>query len=583
MGAQWLLKLLLAGSLQATVTAASASASVKLHWAPCASNTALDCATLTVPLEYADPDNGALAHVPIAKYNATVPKSQRKGSLLTNPGGPGSSGIDFLANGAGEGISNVTGGFYDIVSWDPRGVGDARPLLQCWDTAGEEYAASDSVSAAAEIEYSLFRNQSYMPDFYNAIAEYDASVAEIAVACAEHNSSALYTSSAAYTVRDMAAIADVLQGRENATLNYWGFSYGTILGAEFVQTFPERVGRVVFDGVFDPEANAKPYTSQLPHDEVSVKDAIDDLVTFCADAGIDGCALNQGSRNSSVADLRSRIAKLQASLYESPIEVSDGTWSVTVGMFSFFMYSFLKLPTTWPAVASAVSDLETGDPDLFASLLTDATTSTVNESAPDTGSMAGWPLQCNDNAPSNHTNLTNVARQILDISLMEETPWLNADLSTLSFCRNFPNTRPRVQNLGASRLINGETNDILTSRNTSVLIVNALHDAATPVSSAHTLHNWLPTSSQLVMRRGPGHTTISLGSLGLVQTIRDYFLDGVVPPSREVHDLSQVVFPPGVDATSTTPNPVFNGTYGEAERMLLDATYQTLLAFLSLP
>ncbi|KAL4936392.1 hypothetical protein BDV06DRAFT_233437 [Aspergillus oleicola] len=555
----------------------------KLSWSPCNSNAALDCATLTVPLEYADPDNGALAHVPIARYNATVPKSQRKGSLLTNPGGPGSSGIDFLANGAAEGISNVTGGYYDIVSWDPRGVGSALPLLQCWDTALEETRASDSVSAAAEIEYSQFRNASYMPEYYAAIRNYDDSVAEIAVACADHNSSALFTSSAAYVVRDMAAIVDALEGRENATLNYWGFSYGTILGAEFIQTFPERVGRIVFDGVFDPNANAKPYTSQLPHDEVSVREAINDFVAFCANAGTDACAFNDGPKNSSATDLTKRLANLQASIYENPVVVSDGSWSITVGIFSFFMYSFLKLPTTWPAVASAVGDLEKGDSDLFSSLLTGATTVTINESSPDSGSMAGWPIQCTDNSPSNFTKLTDVADLVLDVSLAEETPWLNADLSTLSFCRNFPDYRPLVRNVGATRLKSGETDAVLAKHNTSVLIVNALHDAATPESSAHTLHNWLPTSSQLVTRRGPGHTTISIASLGLVQTIRDYYIDGALPSSAEVHDLSQVVFSSGIDQTSVTPDPVFNGTYSESERTLLEATYQTLLAFLSLP
>ncbi|KAL4953880.1 Alpha/Beta hydrolase protein [Aspergillus filifer] len=555
----------------------------KLNWSPCDSNTKLDCATLSVPLEYADPDNGALAYVPVARYNATVPKNQRKGSLLTNPGGPGSSGIDFLANGAAEGISNVTGGYYDIVSWDPRGVGSALPLLQCWDTAGEETRASDSVSAAAEIEYSQFRNASYMPEYYAALQDYDDSVAEIAVACAHHNSSALYTSSAAYVVRDMATIVDALEGRKNATLNYWGFSYGTILGAEFIQTFPERVGRIVFDGVFDPDANAKPYTSQLPHDQVNVREAINDFVAFCADAGPNGCAFNGGAKNSSAPNLTKRLASLQASLYENPVVVSDGSWSITVGMFSFFMYSFLKLPTTWPAVASAVSDLEKGNSDLFSSLLTGATSVTINESAPDTGSMAGWPIQCTDNAPSNFTTLTDVADLVLDISLIEETPWLNADLSTLSFCRNFPNYRPLVHNNGASKLQSGETNAALTKRNTSVLIVNAFHDAATPASSAHTLHNWLSTSSQLVLRRGPGHTTISVASLGLVQTIRDYFIDGILPDSKQIHDLSQRVFSSGIDQTSVTPDPVFNGTYSDLEMALLNATYETLLAFLSLP
>jgi hypothetical protein len=282
--------------------------------------------------------------------------------------------------------------------------------------------------------------------------------------------------------------------------------------------------------------------------------------------------------------ITTRLANLQESLYHNSLPAPDGTWSITAGIFSFFMYSYLKLPPTWPIVTSAVRALETGDAGPFATLLTAATTTSVtNESAPATGSLAGWPIQCTDNAPSNQTRLREVGKLILDVSLAEETPWLNADLSTLAFCRNFPNERPLVPNLGASKLISGETNAILSGRNRSIMIVNALHDPTTPVSSAARLHEWLATSSQLVTRRGPGHTTISLGSFGLVQAIRDYFLDGTLPAEPEVHDISQIVFPGGDAAQSANPDPVFNETLSQGDRALLEATYKVFLAFMGLP
>ncbi|KAL4736039.1 hypothetical protein BDV11DRAFT_194745 [Aspergillus similis] len=388
----------------------------------------------------------------------------------------------------------------------------------------------------------------------------------------------------------MVAIVDALGGT-NASVNYWGFSYGTIYGAEFIQTFPQRVGRFVFDGVFNPEANAERYASQLPNDQLYVADAIADLASLCEAAGKEACALTSASAGSSAretstnnsANIAERLANLQASLFENPVSVSDGSWSITVGMFSFFMYSFLKLPTAWPAVASAVKALEEGNADPMGELLTGATEITVNTSGPDTGSMAGWPIQCTDNAPSNGTSIAEVADLVLDISLRERTPWLNADLSTLSFCRNFPNTRPRVRNLGASSLANLQTNALLTARNTSALIVNGLHDPTTPVTSAQTLHRWLPTSSQLVTRKGPGHTTISLASLGLTQAIRGYLINGTVAESVQVHDFNQVVFSKEISAETITPEPVFNGTYSEEERRLLEATHRVYLAFISLP
>ncbi|KAI9368231.1 hypothetical protein BJX61DRAFT_550590 [Aspergillus egyptiacus] len=578
MSSPWPIKLSLLGCLIAPTVAT-------LHWSPCSSNPVLDCATLTVPLEYAEPHNGAVAHIPLARYKATVPLSERKGSILTNPGGAGSSGINFLSQGAGEGISTISGGFYDVVSWDPRGVGAARPLLQCHRTLGEEMNAT--VPTAAEVEYFQYRNQSYMPTFHKGIQEYDSAVGEIADDCVQYNSSALYTSSTAYVARDMIAIADAVEEKPNATVNYWGFSYGTILGTEFIQTFPERVGKVVLDGIFDAEANSHPYTSQLPNDQLSVPQALHDLVTYCVHAGPAGCALLNapGSRNTTADQLKTRLFNLQKSLYRQRLPVPDGSWSITSAAYSFFMYSFLKLPVAWPVAIRAISRLERGDPTLFASLMTGATgsTATTNTSAPATGALAGWPIQCTDNAPSSHISVSSVARLVLDISLSEQTPWLNAGLSTLAFCRNFPDTRPRVPNLGASKLTSLDTDAALTAHNASVLIVNPLHDPMTPADSAQRLHEWLPTSSQLLLRRGPGHTTLALASLGLAQAIQDYWLDGTVPATEEVYDLSQVVFGPGIQANTTTPEPVFNGSLTQAERALLEATYLNYLGFVALP
>ncbi|KAJ5448116.1 hypothetical protein N7445_002937 [Penicillium cf. griseofulvum] len=540
---------LLAGCLSASTAFAS------LQWSPCSSNPALDCTTLRVPLEYAEPSNQRSASIPLVRYKATVATSQRKGSLLTNPGGPGVSGASFALNGAGEAISNITGGFYDIIGWDPRGVGSAQPVLQCFASAGEEYEASNELPTAAEVAYSQFSNQSYMPSYNAAMQEFDSKTAQLAAACASYNSTALYTSSTAYVVRDMAAIVDALDGKD-AHLNYWGLSYGTIFGVEFIQTYPERAGKIVLDGVFDATANAETYVAQLPNDQLSVRDTINDMVSFCEQAGAAGCALNIPPAKVT-ANLTTRLANLQDSLYEHPIAVSQG-FSITVGIFSSFMWFFSRVPTTWPLISSVPPG---------------------NPSAPDTGSLAEWPLQCVDNAPSSGITLAEVAALVLNVSLSEDTPWLNADVTSLSFCRHFPDIRPRIPNLGASKLSNA--NSILTQRNATVLIVNGENDPVTPLASAERLQSQLPTASRLVTRRGPGHTTVSVASLGLVKTIRTYFIDGTRPTSA-AYDLSQLVFSSAIDAGTLAPAPVFNGTYSDAELTLLNSTYNILLAYFGL-
>ncbi|KAJ5446374.1 hypothetical protein N7491_002456 [Penicillium cf. griseofulvum] len=535
---------LLAGCLSASTAFAS------LQWSPCSSNPALDCTTLRVPLEYAEPSNQRSASIPLVRYKATVATSQRKGSLLTNPGGPGVSGASFALNGAGEAISNITGGFYDIIGWDPRGVGSAQPVLQCFASAGEEYEASNELPTAAEVAYSQFSNQSYMPSYNAAMQEFDSKTAQLAAACASYNSTALYTSSTAYVVRDMAAIVDALDGKD-AHLNYWGLSYGTIFGVEFIQTYPERAGKIVLDGVFDATANAETYVAQLPNDQLSVRDTINDMVSFCEQAGAAGCALNIPPAKVT-ANLTTRLANLQDSLYEHPIAVSQG-FSITVGIFSSFMWFFSRVPTTWPLISSVVSALEQGDATPMVTIL--------NETA---ASPQAIPVR---------------QTLVLNVSLSEDTPWLNADVTSLSFCRHFPDIRPRIPNLGASKLSNA--NSILTQRNATVLIVNGENDPVTPLASAERLQSQLPTASRLVTRRGPGHTTVSVASLGLVKTIRTYFIDGTRPTSA-AYDLSQLVFSSAIDAGTLAPAPVFNGTYSDAELTLLNSTYNILLAYFGL-
>lgn len=95
-------------------------AAIPLAWSSCGTN--LECSTLVVPLDYAPSStSNANASIALVRYNSTVSSSQRLGSLLVNPGGPGASGLSFVNAGAGAAISTLTGGLYDIIGWDPRG------------------------------------------------------------------------------------------------------------------------------------------------------------------------------------------------------------------------------------------------------------------------------------------------------------------------------------------------------------------------------------------------------------------------------------------------------------------------------
>lgn len=194
-------------------------------WGPCEPEVSpmMECSTLTVPLDWAEPA-GATIDLALARAEAT---GDRIGSLLTNPGGPGASGIEFLTHfPLGPDLAEN----FDIVSWDPRGVGNSTSV-DCDEHTDELYLADPTPDDEAE----------------RAAAEQAAAavVADCAAAggdLLEH----LYTQEVA---RDLEAIRLALGSEQ---LNYLGFSYGTHIGQQYAELFGDRIRSMALDGVVDP-------------------------------------------------------------------------------------------------------------------------------------------------------------------------------------------------------------------------------------------------------------------------------------------------------------------------------------------
>jgi len=423
----------------------------------------------------------------------------------------------------------------------------------------------------------MFSNSSYDSQVRNSISDFDSAVAELSKACVLENSPALYTSSAAYVARDMAAIVDALDGKE-AKLNYWGFSYGTIYLAEFIQAFPTRVGRIVADGVVDPQANALTYKSQLPKDQASVRAAINDFVAFCEAGGTRNCPLSEPPAGVA-STLTKRIDNIFKDLFLHPI--NTGGILISLDTFNVFLSSFLRLPVTWARVAKIVQGLEVRNATILINfLLSQGESKPSDPSTPGVGTLSEFPLACMDNAPSSSITLSDVINLTKSISISEDTPLLSAGLTPISFCRNFPNKRPKVANAGVSLM--SRVDAALSAQNTTILIVNPANDPTTPLISARELRKQLPKSSKLAIRGGPGHTTVSMASLSLARTISDFLVWGKVPIDGVYHHTDQEIFPAG-SGNGLLTSPSFNGTtYTKEEEALLNATFDILIAFLAL-
>ncbi|HWF42305.1 MAG TPA: alpha/beta hydrolase [Acidothermaceae bacterium] len=200
-----------------------------LAWKPCGG---LYCASLTVPIDYAHPSAGVIQ---LAVSRELTTRQPNLGEVVVNPGGPGASGIQFLQSAAGF-VRTQLGNEFDVVSFDPRGVGSSAPI-RC-------------LSSAQLDQWVAFEADPQSP---SSVAEQDQLAKGFAAGCKAKSGALLAHVSTVDTARDL----DVLRAAlDQPKLTYMGFSYGTFLGAIYAQLFPQNVRALVLDGAVDPAASA---------------------------------------------------------------------------------------------------------------------------------------------------------------------------------------------------------------------------------------------------------------------------------------------------------------------------------------
>jgi pimeloyl-ACP methyl ester carboxylesterase len=219
------------GSAQATGPVVPTRSTLRWHSCPrqLAEEGVPDCTTLSVPLNYAAP-GGRHISIALDMVPATAPRSQRQGVLLVNPGGPGASGLG-LAPAVAQGLSPSVAAQYDIVGFDPRGVGSSVPALSC-DPGFFSGVRPNYVPANAAAQQVLVnRAKTYAQDCqkrFGWLLPY-------------------------MTTKDVARDLDAVRAAFGvAKVNYYAFSYGTYLGEVYATLFPERVRRMVLDSIVDP-------------------------------------------------------------------------------------------------------------------------------------------------------------------------------------------------------------------------------------------------------------------------------------------------------------------------------------------
>ncbi|WP_433660644.1 alpha/beta fold hydrolase [Nocardia sp. CA-128927] len=229
----------------------------QLQWHPCdianLDKAGGECADVLVPLDYGRLD-GRTMTVAISRVKATDP-ARRQGILLANPGGPGGEGLDSI-DLLGDVLTPEVMATHDLIGMDPRGVGESGKSPRCGWPVGEmiRSAGLDPLGFVHDTVQS----------------------AGMAAGCLIHDPEAMRQFTTRNTARDMDVVRGVL-GEQ--TIDYFGLSYGTYLGAVFTQMFPDRSGRIVLDSAIDPDR----YWEGLVQDWGPANErALDDWATWVA-------------------------------------------------------------------------------------------------------------------------------------------------------------------------------------------------------------------------------------------------------------------------------------------------------------
>jgi pimeloyl-ACP methyl ester carboxylesterase len=298
----------------------------ELTWSGCAP---FECSYLEVPLDYSRPD-GEIARLALLRQKAGRP-SERIGSLVINPGGPGATGTDFAAGLATQVEHTVLGQRFDIVGFDPRGVGNSEPAIECL-TPRERYA-----SLTGEV----------VDNSPTGVERQEADARDYAAHCAQRSGTDLLANVGA---RDVARDMDILRSAlGDHQLTYVGYSYGTRLGYTYAEQFPRNVRALVLDGAIDP--NQDPADS-LVMQMAGFQQAFDRFAEWCVTR--QPCPL--GSDPGATTDT---FRELIRPLIDTPLPLSDGstlTHRDAIAATTGVLYS----PARWEPLRQGLLELAGG-------------------------------------------------------------------------------------------------------------------------------------------------------------------------------------------------------------------------------
>ena len=433
-----------------------------IEWDDCGG---VECATLAVPLDYADPD-GDTIEIYVARTRAS---GERYGALFLNPGGPGGSAaehVDYIPT-----VLPDIAEHYDIVGMDPRGVGGSTPL-SCGVDVEELYGVDPTIDSPADREALLEVSEEYVAD------------------CADKHADLLPHLGTRDVARDMDTVRAAMGDDK---LSYLGYSYGTAIGQEYAALFPDRVDKMILDGLI---ALGTTGLQQAHEQALGFETALQRYVGHCDSA--EECD-TAGEALKAVEDVLA-LAEQPGGIPAPDADRPAGPGEANLGI-SYALYS----ESLWPQLDSALADALAGD----GSALVDLADGYLGAA----GFEVYFAVNCLDFAwPVGDADAFFSAAK----ATAAEAPHFGEAL-VLDYVRCLdwpvaPEPLTRVTAPGAP----------------PILVVSTTGDPATPYEAGVAVADTLE-SGILITNEGDGHTVVGQGKSCIDDLVTNYLLNNEVP------------------------------------------------------
>ena len=452
-----------------------------LSWKNCGKSQ--QCAVATVPMDWDHPSKETDISLALTRATAT---GTRLGSLFVNPGGPGASGYDLVHDNLDYAASTTLQKSYDVIGWDPRGVGRSSPVT-CFDAKRLD-----------KFIYGVAKNPVNSPAW---VAEVTEQSKQFAASCLTNTGPLLQFVDTQSTVHDLDMLRAVVGDRK---LNYLGYSYGSDIGMYYTDRFPKKVGHVVLDGSTDSTLStfAISLTQSTGFEQA--------LKAYLADCPATKNCPFPGSVDDSLA----KISALYDRLTTTPIDAPDGR-ALDQNLLDTAINSGLYDKSSWPYLSDMFNEIKKGTT-ATAFLLADSYNGRNSDGTYKDNSLEAFiAIGCLDYPTvTDPAVIGSESAQLVQAAPTLTCPSVIGNVT----CENWP-----FHNRVAPPVVSG-------AGAAPVLILSSTGDPATPYQWGVALSKQLK-SAHLVTRRGEGHTAYNRGIPCIDNTVDRYFVSGTIPKS----------------------------------------------------